>query len=105
MDSYDAIHEGTLPSGEVFDYWAAKLQCGEMTDCLSAIEYFNTLPEPAAPAELVIDAMERFLRGRIVDSKENCEPCGQSGCRHDVFSQPLSGLRTWLRLLLCTDHP
>ncbi|MHC4646760.1 MAG: HEAT repeat domain-containing protein, partial [Planctomycetota bacterium] len=68
MDAYDAIHEGTLPSEKVLDYWLAKLQSDDMTDCLSAIEYFNTLPEPVAPPELVMSAMERFLSGRIVDS-------------------------------------
>jgi hypothetical protein len=39
-----------------------------MTDCLTAIEYFNALPEPVVPQELVVDAMDGFLSGRIVDS-------------------------------------
>ncbi|MHC4388639.1 MAG: hypothetical protein ACYSX1_08520, partial [Planctomycetota bacterium] len=60
MDAYDAIHEGALPSDEILDSWLAKLQSDDVTDCLTAIEYFNTLPEPVAPQELVMDAMERF---------------------------------------------
>jgi HEAT repeat protein len=83
MDSYDAIHEGTLPSAEVFDYWVAKLQSDDMTNCLTAIEYFNTLPEPAAPAELVVDAMERFLGGRIVDSDKDVV---NAGLRRDCLA-------------------
>jgi hypothetical protein len=70
MDAYDAIHEGALPSGEILDSWLAKLQSDDVTDCLTAIEYFNTLPEPIAPQDLVMDAMERFLSSRIIDSEE-----------------------------------
>jgi hypothetical protein len=73
MDAYDAIHEGTLPPGEVLDYWLEKLQSDNITDCLTAVEYFNTLAEPTAPQELVMDAMERFLTGQIVDSEQSSD--------------------------------
>jgi hypothetical protein len=78
MDTYDAIHEGALPSGEILDYWLAKLQSDDVTECLTAIEYFNTLPEPVAPQELITDAMERFLSGRITDSEETSNPTDAS---------------------------
>jgi HEAT repeat protein len=87
MDAYDAIHEGALPSGEILDYWLAKLQSNDMTDCLTAIEYFNTLPEPVAPQELVVDAMERFLSGRIVDAANR---------RRDWFALETLDLLTWV---------
>jgi HEAT repeat protein len=82
MDAYDSIHYGILPSDQILNYWLAKLQSDDMTDCFTAVEYFNTLPEPIAPQELVIDAMERFLSGRIADSKENSEPIGST--RYDL---------------------
>jgi hypothetical protein len=85
MDAYDAIHEGALPSGEILDYWLARLQSNDMTDCLTAIEYFNTLAEPIAPQDLVMDAMERFLSGRIIDSEETSNPT-DAGLRHSCFA-------------------
>jgi hypothetical protein len=85
MDAYDAIHEGALPSGEILDYWLARLQSNDMTDCLTAIEYFNTLAQPIAPQDLVMDAMERFLSGRIIDSEETSNPT-DAGLRHSCFA-------------------
>jgi hypothetical protein len=99
MDAYDAIHEGALPSGEILDYWLARLQSNDMTDCLTAIEYFNTLPEPVAPQDLVMDAMERFLSGRIIDSEETSNPT-DAGLRHSCFA-----LETLDLLTRVTDEP
>jgi hypothetical protein len=85
MDAYDAIHEGALPAGEILDSWLARLQSNDMTDCLTAIEYFNTLPEPIAPQDLVMDAMERFLSSRIIDSEETSNPT-DAGLRRSHFA-------------------
>ncbi|MHC4260705.1 MAG: HEAT repeat domain-containing protein, partial [Planctomycetota bacterium] len=61
MDTYDAVHEGILPSDEVLDYWLARLKSDDLTDCWSAVDYFGTLAEPIVPQELVAELVERYL--------------------------------------------
>jgi HEAT repeat protein len=68
VDAYDAIGKGTLPLDQKLRYWLAKLQSNNLADCLTAVEYFNTLREPRTAQELVMDAMERFVTGQIVAS-------------------------------------
>ncbi len=58
MDTYDAIHEGREPSGEVLEYWLSKLQSREHIDCGTAVEYFTLFPQPPVPPEAVCDIVE-----------------------------------------------
>lgn len=60
MDLYDAVHKGVEPAGEVLEYWLAKLQSEDLTDCWTAVEYFNTLQPPPVEPQLVIDAVVHY---------------------------------------------
>jgi hypothetical protein len=56
---YDVINRGSQPSGEVQDYWLSKLQSDGLTDCWTAVEYFNATDEPPVAGEQVMKAIER----------------------------------------------
>jgi HEAT repeat protein len=61
MDTYDSIHYGTLPSDQILDYWLAKLQSDNITDCWTAVEYFSTLRELPVPPSVLIDVIEQHF--------------------------------------------
>jgi hypothetical protein len=61
MDSYDAIHAGKQPAGEVLEYWLGKLQSDEHMDSLSAVEYFSIFREAPVPPELLGDIVEQHF--------------------------------------------
>ena len=85
MDTYDVIHQGVEPSGEVLDYWLANLQSDDLTDCWTAVEYFNTLVKPTVRAEAVADAIERQLKMRIEKTDENWRQFGTERFQRTSF--------------------
>jgi hypothetical protein len=56
---YDVSNGSSQPFDEVKDYWLNKLQSNDLTDCWTAVEYFDTFEEPPVSAEQVMNAVER----------------------------------------------
>jgi len=58
-DLYDRVH-GTAEDDEaVREGWRSKLAEGDLADCLAALEYLSSLPQPAVRPEVLVDAIER----------------------------------------------
>jgi hypothetical protein len=95
-DYHDAIHEGILPSDEVLNYWLAKLQSDDLTDCQIAIDYFGILPEPIIPQDILVELVEYYLGSlgqnyRAILEHEALEPKGRDG--HDQWEKVFRKLR------------
>ncbi|MHC4741504.1 MAG: HEAT repeat domain-containing protein [Planctomycetota bacterium] len=94
-DMYDAIHEGRQPSGDVLDYWVAKLQSDSLIESWMALEYFSTLRSAAVAPGAVVEAVERHL----TNPPANYDPDSVSSFQRTAFL--VDAIRV---LILCGDE-
>ena len=59
------IHGTAEQKAAATEKWLQRLTDGSLTDCLAAVEYLSSLPDPVVPAEVIVGAIERQREGLL----------------------------------------
>jgi hypothetical protein len=93
-DCYDTTHEEDGPSQETLNYWTDKLQSDDLTDCWTAVEYFNTLAEPSVPPDILSQAIAKHkdMRLKLFEDESNYKQVRQEQYQRGTFENEANKL-------------